>query len=211
MDTPSKSLFGGALLSAGMVANASAQSFTLPGNIVPYPDTVTAAYVYDYYALGGAVGGYTVNGGFGDSYSVATAYGTADASITATELSASADASGVTDPFGFAYGSSYGYLSLTADGALDLAWDFTSEDAGGPLGNITIVDWSAGGALVFETDAFTAGSASVPLIAGTNYGITVLANAGPGGTAFGTATLVPAPASAAIMGLAGLAAARRRR
>ncbi|MEM7623187.1 MAG: hypothetical protein AAF235_08270 [Planctomycetota bacterium] len=210
MDKTTKTLFGGALLSAGMVANASAQSFTLPGNIPPYADTVTQAYVYDYYTFG-LIGGYNVNGGFGDSYSASNAYGSASASIDANSLSASADAAGVTDYLGFAFGSAYGYLSVDQDTSLDLAWDFSAEGAGGPLGNITIVDWSAGGALVFETDAFTAGTASVPLLAGTNYGITVLANAGPGATAFGTATLIPAPASAALLGLGGLAAARRRR
>ncbi|MEO0632023.1 MAG: hypothetical protein AAFY46_15060 [Planctomycetota bacterium] len=210
MNKTSKTLFGGALLSAGMVANASAQSFTLPGNIPPYADTVVQAYVYDYYTIG-TVGGYNVNGGFGDSYSVSVAEGSGMGAIDANSLSASADAGGVTDYFGFALGGAYGYLGVTEDASLELAWDFSAEGAGGPLGNITVVDWSAGGVLVFETDAFTAGTASVPLLAGVNYGITVLANAGPGATAFATATLVPAPASAAIMGLAGLAAVRRRR
>ncbi|MEL6795217.1 MAG: hypothetical protein AAFO89_00175 [Planctomycetota bacterium] len=210
MDKTTKTLFGGALLSAGMVANASAQSFTLPGNVPPYADTVTEAVVYDYYTIG-TVGGYNVNGGFGDSYSVSITEGSAMGSIDANNLSASADAAGVTDYLGFAFGRAYGYLGVTEDADLNLAWDFTAEGGGGPLGNITIVDWSAGGVLVFETDAFTAGSATVPLLAGVNYGIALVANAGPGATAFATADLVPAPASAALLGFGGLAAARRRR
>ncbi|MEO1534332.1 MAG: hypothetical protein AAFS11_02050 [Planctomycetota bacterium] len=210
MNKSTKTLFGGALLSAGMVANASAQSFTQPGNIPPYADDFTTGFVYDYYTIGN-VGGQTVNGGFGSSYSISTAYGSAMGSITANQLSASSDGFGNTDAYGGAYGNAYGYLSVTEDATLDLAWDFTGEGGFGPLGTIQIVDWSSGGVLVFETDAFTAGTDSVDLFAGTNYGILVVATSAPGTSAFATATLIPAPASAALMGLAGLAATRRRR
>lgn len=210
MNKTTKTLFGGALLSAGMVANASAQSFTQPGNIPPYADDFTTGYVYDYYTIGN-VGGQTLNGGFGSSYSVSTSAGSATGSITSTELSASADGFGNTDGAGGAFADAYGYLSVTQDAQLDLAWDFTGEGAFGPLGSIQIVDWSAGGVLVFETSAFTAGTDSVDLFAGTNYGILVRATAGQETSAFATATLIPAPASAALLGLGGLAAIRRRR
>ncbi|MEO1715934.1 MAG: hypothetical protein AAFR76_02370 [Planctomycetota bacterium] len=212
MDKTTKTLFGGALLSAGMVANASAQSFTLPGNVPPYPDTVVSGYVYDFYAIGPyADGGASENGGFGDSYSISNAYGSASSSITSNQLSASSDGFGNTDSLGGAFAQAYGYLGVTQDGQLDLAWDFTGEGGFGPLGNITVVDWSAGGVLVFETDAFTAGTASLNLLAGVNYGINLVATSAQDTSAFATATLIPAPASAALMGLAGLAAARRRR
>ena len=212
MEQTTKTLFGGALMMAGMTAGAAAQEFTQPGNVPPYADDFTAAYVYDFYALGGAVGGVQTNGGFPSSYGVGTAYGSADASITSTSLEASAEAVNNTDlAFGFAYGASYGYLGVTVDGVLNLAWDFTAEGAGGPLGVIEIVDWSAGGVLVFETDAFTAGTDSVALSAGTTYGILVRANAGPGGSAFASAVLVPAPGVMGVLGAAGLVAARRRR
>ncbi len=208
MNKTTKTLFGGALLSAGMVANA--QSFTLPGNIPPYADTFVTAYVYDYYTIGN-LGGQSVNGGFGDSYSVSSAYGSATGSITANELSASADGFGNTDSLGGAFADAYGYVSVTQDAQLDLAWDFTGEGAFGPLGRIRIVDFSAGGVLVFETTAFSAGTASVDLFAGSNYGVLVRATASQDTSAFATATLIPAPASVALMGLAGLAAVRRRR
>lgn len=210
MDKATKTLFGGALLSAGMVANASAQSFTLPGNIPPYADTFVTGYVYDYYTIGN-LGGQSVNGGFGDSYSVNTAYGNAFGEITATSLTAQSDGIGNTDSYGGAFADAYGYLSVDQDATLDLAWDFTGEGGFGPLGRIQIVDWSAGGVLVFETDAFTAGTNSVDLFAGTNYGILVRATSAPGTSAFANAVLVPAPASAALLGLGGLAAVRRRR
>ena len=211
MNKTSKTLFGGALLSAGMVANANAQSFTLPGNIPPYADTFLTGIVYDYYTIG-QLGGQSVNGGFGDSYSVSSAYGNASSSITSTQLSASSDGFGNTDlSFGGAYANAYGYLSVDQDASLDLAWDFTGEGSFGPLGRIQIVDWSAGGVLVFETTAFSAGTNSVSLFAGTNYGILVQATSAADTSAFATATLVPAPASVALLGLGGLAAVRRRR
>jgi hypothetical protein len=210
MDKATKTLFGGALLLAGMVANASAQSFTLPGNTPPYADTFVTGYVYDFYTIG-SLGGQSVNGGFGDSYSVNTAYGNAFGEITATSLTAQSDGIGLTDYLGGAFADAYGYLSVTEDAQLDLAWDFTGEGAFGPLGQIQIVDWSSGGVLIFETDAFTAGTNSVDLLAGTNYAILVRATSGQGTSAFATATLIPAPASAALLGLGGLAAARRRR
>ncbi|MEM1186437.1 MAG: hypothetical protein AAGI53_15720 [Planctomycetota bacterium] len=212
MDKMTKTLFGGALMTAGLATGAAAQQFTQPGNIPPYADDFTAAYVYDFYAFGGAIGGVQINGGFPSSYDVGSAYGSAEASITNTTLDAYAEAFTNSDTaYGFSYGAAYGYLSVTADAALNLAWDFTAEGAGGPLGVIQIVDWSAGGVLVFETTAFTADVASVDLFAGTNYGILVRANAGPGGSAFASAQLVPTPGALSMLGLAGLAAARRRR
>jgi len=209
MNTTTKTLFGGALLTAGM-SMASAQSFTLPGNIPPYSDTIVQAYVYDFYTIGN-VGGYNLNGGFGDSYSVNTAYGNGSASITANSLSASSDGNGNTDFLGGAFAQAYGYLSVTQDAALNVAWDFTGEGGFGPLGNITIVDWTNGGVLVFETSAFTAGSDSIALQAGINYGINLTATSAPDTSAFASAVLVPAPGAAALLGLAGVAAVRRRR
>lgn len=184
--------------------------FTQPGNIPPYADDFTSGYVYNYYA-GGIAGGQTVNGGFGSGYSISTADGSASGSISSTMLMASADATNNYDYFGFAFGDAYGYLSVTEDAAVNLAWDFTAEGAGGPLGEIQIVDWSSGGVLVFASDPFTAGTATVALAAGTNYGILVRANAGPGGTAFASAELVPTPGAMGLLGAAGLLAVRRRR
>jgi hypothetical protein len=212
MNAATKTLFGGALLTAGMSVAHAAPEFTQPGNIPPYADDSQVAYVYDYYAFGLVPqGGYILNGGFGSSYSVSTAYGSASGLLDTDALIARADATGNTDAYGFAYGRSYGYLSVTEDAILNLAWDFTGEGFGGPLGEIEIIDWSSGGNLVFETDAFTAGTASVNLLAGTNYGINVLANAGSGSTAFASAILVPAPGAVGLLGAAGLVAARRRR
>ncbi|MEM7627994.1 MAG: hypothetical protein AAF356_01085 [Planctomycetota bacterium] len=211
MNKATKTLFGGALLTAGMTTGALASpEFTQPGNIPPYADDFTSGYVYNYYV--GIAGGQTVNGGFGSSYSISNIDGSASGSISSTLLSASADATNNGDAYGgFAFGDAYGYLSVTEDAAVNLAWDFTAEGAGGPLGEIQIVDWSSGGVLVFASDPFTAGTATVALAAGTNYGILVRANAGPGGTAFASAELVPTPGAMGLLGAAGLLAVRRRR
>ncbi len=209
MKTTTKCLFGGALMAAGM-GNAMAQEFTLPGNIPPYADTLVQAYVYDFYTIGN-VGGYNLNGGFGDSYSVSTAYGAGSASITSTSLSAMSNGIGNTDYLGGAFAQAYGYLSVTMDAVLNLAWDFTGEGGFGPLGEISIVDWTNGGVEIFGTDAFTAGTASVNLMAGINYGINVVATSAPDTSAFASANLVPAPGVMGLIGAAGLVATRRRR
>ena len=209
MDTTTKTLFGGALLTAGM-SMASAQSFTLPGNIPPYADTILQAYVYDFYTIG-TVGGYVNNSGFGSSYSQSTAYGSATASITANTLNAQSDGSGNTDYLGGAFAQAYGYLGVTQDAALNVSWDFTGEGGFGPLGNITITDFTNGGVVVFETDAFSAGSDSVQLLAGINYGINLTATSSQGTSAFASAILVPAPGAMGLLGAAGLVAGRRRR
>lgn len=212
MDKATKTLFGGALMTAGIATAHAAPEFTLPGNIPPYADTIVGAYAYDYYTAPYFAGGYTENGGFGDSYTVSAPTGNlATGSITSTALTASADASGNTDYLGGAFAYSYGYVSVTENATLNMAWDFTQEGGFGPIGEIQVIDWSAGGVLVFETTPFTAGSDSVDLFAGTNYGILVLANAGGGGTASASAVLVPAPGVMGVLGAAGLVATRRRR
>ncbi len=209
MKTTTKCLFGGALMAAGM-GNAMAQEFTLPGNIPPYADTILGAYVYDYYTVGN-IGGQSVNGGFGDSYSVSSAYGSGSASIGSNMLMAMSDGFGNTDSLGGAFAQAYGYLSVTLDGVLNLAWDFTGEGGFGPLGRISIVDWTNGGVSVFSTDPFTAGTASVNLIAGINYGINLVATSSQDTSAFASATLVPAPGVLGLLGAAGIVAVRRRR
>lgn len=209
MKTTTKCLFGGALMAAGM-SNAMAQEFTLPGNIPPYADTIVQAYVYDYYTIGN-VGGYNINGGFGDSYSVSTAYGSGSASISSNMLMAMSDGFGNTDSLGGAFAQAYGYLAVTLDGVLNLAWDFTGEGGFGPLGGISIVDWTNGGVEIFGTDAFTAGTASVNLLAGINYGISLIATSSQDTSAFASATLVPAPGVLGLLGAAGIVATRRRR
>ena len=211
MNTTTKTLFGGALLTAG-IGMAQAQEFTLPGNIPPYADTIVQAYVYDFYAIGPyAAGGYNINGGFGDSYSYSNAYGSGSASIDSNSLRADSNGFGNTDYLGGAFAQAYGYVSVTQDGQLNMAWDFTGEGGFGPLGNITVIDWTNGGVVVFETDAFTAGSDSITLFAGINYGIDVTATSSQGTSAFASAVLVPAPGAMGLLGAAGLVAARRRR
>ncbi|MEL6499498.1 MAG: hypothetical protein AAF937_12145 [Planctomycetota bacterium] len=216
MKTQTKTLFGGALLSAGVVTQTSAQSFTLPGNTPPYADTYLFVSGYDYYDTSYLFNYNSPNGGFGDNLGLTLSSGTlSQSAIDTNVVSAETDGTGLQDAFGFAFmfASAYGYLSVTEDAALDLAWDFTGENPRRLTspGRIEIVDWSAGGVVIFETTELTAGTDSIQLAAGTNYGITVVASAGPGGVAFATATLIPAPASAALLGLGGPAVIRRRR
>ncbi|MEM1186436.1 MAG: PEP-CTERM sorting domain-containing protein [Planctomycetota bacterium] len=205
-----KTLFGGALLTAGVVANAAAQEFTLPGNVPPYADTYVQGTVYDYYTVGTLTGDST-NGGFPDSYAINSSSGSTLANITVNSLSAYASGAGNTDFLGFSSAISYVYVSVTLSAALEMAWDFTQEAGFAPAGLIRITDWSAGGVTVFETAADSAGTDSFNLTAGNVYGILLIASAGQEGTGFAEANLVPSPGSLGLIGLAGIAAVRRRR
>ncbi|MEO1534101.1 MAG: hypothetical protein AAFS11_00880, partial [Planctomycetota bacterium] len=204
-----KMLFGGALLSAGMAADASAQSFTLPGNPKGNDTFWSTSY---YYADNSFASGYSnANGGFGDGFDGVGA----EVSIEATQLFATADGAGLQDPNDVAYtlAQSYAFVSVTGDGLLDLAWDFTAEGTRGFIvpGRVLIVDLSGPSVIIFETDQFSAGTGLVPVFAGNTYAIWVVASASRGETAFATVTLIPAPASVALIGFAGLVATRRHR
>ncbi|MEO1715935.1 MAG: hypothetical protein AAFR76_02375 [Planctomycetota bacterium] len=222
MKTQTKMLFGGALLAAGMHVDASAQQFQLSGtqSIFGYADTLVEVSGYDYYSVG-YFGTRSVDGGFGDSYSYSFVNASGSASITTTQFSAEAYSNGY---LGYLDSSltarAFGAVTVDRDATLELAWDF-SDQGFDVNGTLQIVDESAGGVVLFRAPNASAGTASVQLLAGTNYQIFARADVGsdwpddlgtpPPFAAFATATLIPAPASAALLGLSGLAAARRRR
>ena len=211
-------LFGGTLLAAGISSAANGQEFVILDNLPGYADHFVNAFVYDYYALSyDPIGGQITDAGFGSSYNVAYAQGSASSLFDTNILSAEAEAINNTDFLGFASASSYGYLSVTEDGRLDLAWDFTQSQALlGPGANIIqVIDWSANGgagALLFSSgDVGDSGTASVDLFAGSNYGILVQVRADQFGQSSGSATLVPTPGAIGLLAVAGLGATRRRR
>ncbi|MEM7623186.1 MAG: hypothetical protein AAF235_08265, partial [Planctomycetota bacterium] len=127
MKTSTKLLFGGALLSAGMAADASAQQFLLSGTqtIFGYADTLIEVSGYDYYSVG-YFGNQFVDGGIGDSYSYSFANGSGSASISSTEFAVTAySTEGLSYLDGRVRSRAIGAVTVDQDGVLELAWDFT--------------------------------------------------------------------------------------
>lgn len=217
--TGKAALFGGALMAAGMSANA--QSFI-------YLDS----------GLGGAYPSFAQSvayGGFGDvayapdplntmdsAYNAYTGTTTMSTTQTANNMTASGswDGSGV---LGYGYGiAQFQQFFMVGSNDLELLieWDVSGTDAYAS----SIVLETAGGTTVFAFDPLfggdpLVGSATVPLQAGVEYaylGGLVAGGAGPfifssTDTQFVSATLIPAPGAAGLLGIAGLAATRRRR
>ncbi|MEO1715936.1 MAG: hypothetical protein AAFR76_02380 [Planctomycetota bacterium] len=227
MKTQTKMLFGGALLSAGMAANASAQQFQLSGTQGAYDDTDTFLSVegYDYYSVG-YFDLQSVNGGIGDSLTYAlpsnygpeiNGYGTA--SISSARIAATSYAD-VIDYDGFISTRASAAVTVDRNATLELAWDFTR--AGFEVGNRQsfIVFDEMNGVLLFDAPLNSLGAESIEVFAGVDYVIGMRVSTGVAGVrppfgpfsiSFASATLIPSPASAALLGLGGLAAARRRR
>jgi len=218
----SKALFGGALLAAGMTANAQTFSFLDSGS---YGGTAFGSFaqVYaGYYTASPYSYGFTdynaAYSAYGDDLNISTfsAAGGTTTSTTrnSTTLRFESTWDGVTNDGGFFGGTFQQFFTVDQDATLQLSWDMSNTDFFGPPGFFTIF---SGGALISDLDVTAAnptGTFDIALTAGTEYGI-VLVGGSPfsfdGGTKFLQAELLPAPGTAALMGLGGLAATRRRR
>ncbi|MEM8756937.1 MAG: PEP-CTERM sorting domain-containing protein [Planctomycetota bacterium] len=222
----SKALFGGALMTAGVAANA--QSFNFLDTSVDgyYPSFAYIVDTRDAYGPGALQAAYAPD--------------SLDLSLTSANglsLSTSQDSNTLTiagtwdgtDPYG--YGNAYGggliqqFFTTDVDAILRLSWDVTSTDL---FATAAVIEDEFGTVLV-SLDILggvdpAAGSIDIPLDAGTVYngqllmgtpgffgGLTFPFFEVPGQEAFLTFELIPAPSSLALLGMGGLAAARRRR
>ncbi len=190
------SLFGGALLAAGLVATNAHAQFDFS-----YSDVSVGAVDYDIGV---------------PSYDTFTGAGFWDVTAAAP----GAYASNKSSPFIFhafagtepgSAASSYdiiSYFTVASETLGTASWDIT--DAAG-LGFWLIVNVTDGIPLL-DIASPTVGFAPIPLLPGKTYAMTGVAfSDGAGGEAFLELFITPAPSSIALLGLAGLVATRRRR
>lgn len=215
MSTIKTGLFGGALVAAGLTANAQNfvySAYDSTGTTQSYAVSYAPYETYDY--AFGPDSKNTYVSSFDSSYGRNTFATTQDA----TSMSATGQWAG-DGSNGYGFGLSYilQYFQVSQDAQLFIEWDFTNTDnfVSGELfldpsgTNIWTLDGLGG-------DPAT-GSATIGVQAGVNYGIAFGLADGFGpflfdtNQKFVTVTLVPAPGAASILGLCGLAIARRRR
>jgi hypothetical protein len=194
-------LFGGALFTAGLAAAEPQFSFIDGEGYESY------AYAYDYttgtvaYAYGHIE---TLSFDVGDA-SIIT-------SIEPSRLLIDADSNGAGD-FTRAQGVIFVHGFVTEDTTVDVAWNF-SQDI---FGYVEILRITGGTAQVFSETGLgpnPVGTDAVSLLAGVEYLFRLGAGSGgPSAEPRGSfaSIAIPAPASAVLLGLAGLAAPRRRR
>jgi|GEM_PF-1546764 len=214
------SLFGGALMAAGL--SAQAQTFI-------YADTDTSG-TYSSFAYSAAYGGY-VDVAYRPaaldtlSYGYSAYFGgtTMSTSQTAGEMRSEAQWDGY-GLLGYGYGTNVmqQYFQVSADATLLIEWDVSGTDGYTGLGvfedvsGSTVFAWSP-----LAGDSLT-GSALVAVQAGVDYGLVFgmqdIFSSGFGpyiytstDTQFISVTVVPTPGAAGVLGLGGLLAARRRR
>lgn len=186
-----KCLFGGALLAAGMSASANAQfSFS-------YSYVLVGAYAY---GVSGPSYDQFVGAGF---WSVAAsepgALATSDGTATLFEVRARADQGSGAFSYDF-----FSYFTVGSDTVATANWDLNNA-------GFFIIDDLTNGVNLLTQFSVSAGSAPIALEAGTQYRLAggVFQFSGTG-EAFAQ-LVIPAPASAGLLALAGLAATRRRR
>ena len=210
-----KALFGGALMAAGMTAQA--QNFIYSAN-----DTTNTNRSFAYSAAFG--GGFDISYASGalNTYTsaVTSNYGATFAWTTqsATHMGAYGRWNGGGSS-GFGYGGNLilQFFQVSQNAQLLIEWDFSGTD--NYASAIVLTDPTSD--VVFELDGLggdpSSGTALVNVSAGTDYGILFGLNNGSlpffynTDTQFITVTLVPAPGAAALLGMGGLLAARRRR
>ena len=214
MSIASKALFGGALMAAGVTANA--QSFN-------FLDSGVGGASPSFASLVDVRSGESAYAAAPDSLSISLSSANgADLSTTqsANELRIDGvwDGTGSSPYNAFAGGRLQQFFNITADAILRVTWDASSTDG---FAQSFVLDNGAGTTL-FSFDGLadpSTGSVDIPLVAGVEYGaVLAFDNSGfeaffevPGQASFISAELIPAPSSLALLGLGGLAAARRRR
>ncbi len=227
MHSLNKSLFGGALLAAGMVAtNAQAGEFIFQAT---NPADGAPSFAYSQAYATGLDIAYGVNGllnTFATAYSGAT--GTTTASTTQTSTLMRTDISwGGDGAVGYGYGRTFmqQFFQVSNDSTLLIEWDFSGTDGY----SSSFVLETAGGTVIFANEGLGggtfAGSASISLSAGVDYAaIFGFRDQGSGFGPFIFSTnnqfismtlvkdgVIPTPGALGLFGLAGFAAARRRR
>lgn len=195
-----RSLFGGALLAAGLMAPAQAQNL-----IIGYANAQT--YAFDYFYGNGDLDSWVSSGPFTLSSSsvnnYASAYGKVEANNLHIRTEASAGGFG-----GFAYGyDRFNYFNVDQDLTANVNWDFT-----GGFGRVNIYDLTLNTNILSNGGSAT-GSTPLNLLQSHLYYIEGLSGAslGHGDNISYWEMSVPAPGAAGLLGVAGLVAARRRR
>ncbi len=199
-----RSLFGGALLAAGVVTAAHGQNFAFQ-NSYSY---VAAFDAYDYSPFSYQ---YYAGAGF-HSVSASVDNAGSDIVASATQISNSSRSSAKNYLGGGI--NFYSYFTVDNNGLANISWDFSADEgAGGQWIDsfLAINDLTTGGT-VFITDLNNPiGSTQVNLDVQHQYylqGVTVAWN-GAGTSNFNVT--IPAPGAAGLLGIAGLVAGRRRR
>lgn len=219
-----KALFGGALFAAGLGGTATAAPTFL------YSDT-SADGAFQSFAYSSAFGG-TPDVQYAPAALNTYSYGySAYTGATAVTTYQYADNFGTAGAWfgGGYYGFGYGgtimqqFFQVSENGSLVIEWDLTGTD--GYAGTVAFED-SYSGATLFLLDPLAgdplSGSVTIPVSAGVDYGIVLGLNdifvtgfnpffLVPGAIQFINVSVIPAPASLALLGAGGLLATRRRR
>ncbi|GJM19655.1 MAG: hypothetical protein DHS20C14_18680 [Phycisphaeraceae bacterium] len=217
-------LFGGTLFAAGVAGQADAQ-ITFELNVGgAYPTSFTTGYAYgllsQYVSYSPGTSPVAPALAIGYGY---VGYGYVSAgSMYATSYSYGSVNYG--SGYQNAVGQAYAYFSVATPTDVTISWDFSNEFGAGSnyafFSDISLTDWTNGGVGIFAVDPSLdpltplTGSTTISLSAGINYSLLLEASTGANtGSAWAHAvfTKVPTPASAAVLGLAGLVATRRRR
>lgn len=204
--TTKRSLFGGALLAAGMVApTVHAQNLSFQ-----YSDAATAAYDYP----NKAQYHYQVFSGSGP-FSISASVDGASSAIEHNSAGMFNKANSAHKGFiGGGY-TIFSYFQSDTTGNLNLNWDFSADVQ--PGGNffdsrLDIYDVTGGFANIFHADLNNPiGNQQLAVTAGNQYALVGLTIALGGAGSSHYEVTIPAPGSAGLLGIAGLVAARRRR
>ncbi|MEO1128449.1 MAG: hypothetical protein AAFX05_01940 [Planctomycetota bacterium] len=208
-------LFGGALLSAGLTANAqtfiyndldSTMSYSSFAYSTAYGGALDVAYAPDSLA--------TYSSGYAAPTGTTTVSTHQDP--TSFGIDASWDGGGYLG-YGYGGGLIQQFFSVSEDAVLRLTWDLTGTDGYA----LSIVAEDPGTTLFVLDPLFgdpLSGSVDIPVEAGVDYaGVLALVNGffpfilEPDTPQFITAELIPAPGAAGVLALGGIAATRRRR
>lgn len=191
-----KQLFGGALVAAGLCAAAQGQ--------FSWGSMGSGNYVGAY--SGGFIG-FSIAGDWNQSAASGTAYALSAGDTNGTVQYADAGNTGL------AYTIHFNPIPFTVSSATNatVSWDFSGDEgAGGVYIDSFIRVDGPNGNLAFADLNNPVGSTQISLVPGETYTFFGTFLAVNGGVTSGS-VLVPAPASAALLGLAGLVGVRRRR